>query len=144
MEEPRPAEARVNPNGISVSREYSISLPLKEFAYPIPATSWERLKRDIAGVDPPKNWFQSAGWAFIGTATTALLTILGRSDWSLRSNIVSWCAVVLFGVLAGTMFLNDRLQRQDIAKSTKTIVDEMCETQRMFAEQSETNAEGLK
>jgi hypothetical protein len=103
----------------------------------IPASEWGRLKRMISKLVPPKNWFQAGGWLFLGIAITSRLAMLGTGDLSLHKNTVSWATIVCFGVLAAALFYLDRQQRQDIAQSSRTIIDEMVALEGMYAAPTE-------
>jgi hypothetical protein len=140
MPDPNAGAPPADENRITVSRDYSIPLPRNERAYFISVTEWERLKRMIDKIVPPKNWFQAGAWLFLGIAITSFLGILGIGDLSFRPNIVSWAVLVCFGVLAAALFYLDTQQRQDITQSAQSVIDEMLEMEKPYGTRPDGDA----
>jgi hypothetical protein len=114
---------------ITFSREYSVSLPSGETAYIIPASEWERIKRIVGRIVPPKNWFVVAGSICAGVFVSAVFCLIGfAAAWN---NVPTWAkavtgsAMVCAVVLSVGLFYLDTQQRGDIRESTGDVTREM-------------------
>jgi hypothetical protein len=125
---------------IKVSQDYSIPQPRPRAAYFIPVMEWERLKRTISKIAPPKNWFQVAGSLCAGAAIAAAIGLMESDAPSLHFREVAWIVLVVGSVLAAALFLLDHQQRADIKRSTKGVIDEMKELEKTYADQSDVDA----
>jgi hypothetical protein len=134
MTDSRPDPESPIPPGITVSQRFSISLPQGATAYPIAVATWERLKRDILRITPAKHLYESAGWVCAGVAITTFLAMFMPSAVSAYTKVISWAVIFCFGVLAIALLALDSQQRENVSKSAKIVVDEMCETEKMFTE----------
>jgi hypothetical protein len=126
-------QERVERN-ITFSRDYSVGLPRGEKAYMIPASEWNRVKRMVGRIVPPKNWFQVGGSICIGIAFTAIFCIVGfaaSKDVPFWAKLVSWSATICGTVLGFGLFYLDSQQRTNIVQSTDDVTHEMEELERL-------------
>jgi hypothetical protein len=138
---PEPNEApQPNQGNFTVSAEYSMPQPPRRRACFMPFTEWERIIRAMKKIAPPEKAFHSAGWLFAGMTITSFLGMWIKGDFSLHTNVVSWGAVICFGVLALALLRLDRLQRQDIAQSVTSVVEEMQELEKIYFPSEDADA----
>ena len=122
------------PRDITVTRDYAVALPRRERAYLIPASEWNRVKRMVSRIVPPKNWFQ-VGWSLCaGNCASAVFWLLGLpNDVSFRLRVVGWSSAICSLVLGIALFYLDGQQRQDITRSSSEVTNEMTELEKLYA-----------
>jgi len=111
------------------SREYSVAVPGGEPAYVIAASEWDRIKKMIVRIVPPKNWFVVAGSICAGMFASAVFCLLGFApSWD---NVPTWAKAVAGSVTACALVLSvglfylDTQQRGNIRESTTDVTTEM-------------------
>lgn len=119
------------------SQEYSVAAPRPKHAYLVPVSDWERLKRLICRIAPPKNWFQIGGSLVAGISVTSLVGIWQSDNPSFHFTVVAWTVAASGAILAIALFYLDGQQRQDITQSAKSVTDEMLEMEKTFTAQAD-------
>lgn len=117
---------------VEVSQRYSVAQPQGVRAYPIAVATWERLKRDIRRIAPPLQFFQPAGWLCLGAAISLVISIFVPTGTPSTGKVIAWAAFVCLVILAVAFLILDSRQRKTVSKSAEIVVEEMCETEKMF------------
>jgi hypothetical protein len=128
----RPPEVAGPTESVEVSQRYSVAQPQGVRAYPIAVATWERLKRDIQRIAPPLQFFQPAGWLCAGAAVSLAISIFVPTGLSAIGRVITWAALVCLVILAVAFLIVDSRQRKTVSKSAEIVVEEMCETEKMF------------
>jgi hypothetical protein len=127
-EKTRPETIEPKEPKLTFTQEYAVVYPRCETAYMIPASGWERIKRDVKRIVPAKNWFVIGGSICAGVFVSAVFCIIGlaaSTNPPVWAKYTAWSASIVSLVLCVSLFYLESQQRGDLRQSTSDVIADM-------------------
>lgn len=130
---------------VTFSQDYVVRTPRDQGIIPVLDKDWKRLRRMVEAIVPPKRIFQVLGSISVSLSGSSLLALIAflnteaLDPWVVPTTMAIMGATALMG---GSLFWQDRQQRQFLTTTTEDVTDEMDDIEATYEQESAEPASG--